>query len=469
MTELNLTLRQELWRRGHLAWKLHAAQKLIYEQVQSVKTREYVILASRRFGKSYLGCIMALEFCLQNPGKRVNIIAPNRKHATDIVVPLIDKIIKDAPKGLVKRTKSEYKWHVGGADLVLGGFDTASDSFRGTEGDLIIIEESGFADPNDYEYIMRSIIKPLLLHSRGKLIHLTTPPRSADHPFVSNTIPEAKVNKSFWQFTLYDNPLLDDEQRAMAVKDCGGIHTDDFRREYMCEIIRDSNFVVIPSFTQARHVKPFGIPESRFTWTAIDGGGKRDRTVALLLMYDYVRAKILVVDERDFAPNTTSDVITDSIKSMEKANFAWSEHEPCRWSDSPGQVIADWYKLHDFQVMMPFKDEVDAQINIVNLKMATDKIEVHPRCVTLIACLEYGMFNDKRTDFIRTPTLGHLDALMALVYGVRMMNDSNPFPELPLPDNSMKRPARASQRHWSTSPRETDIQTINAFRARNKR
>ena len=44
----------------------------------------------------------------------------------------------------------------------------------------------------------------------------------------------------------------------------------------------------------------------------------------------------------------------------------------------------------------------------------------------------FGLWNEKRTDFIRTDTLGHCDGIASLMYGIRSIDTTtNPIPFYP--------------------------------------
>ena len=100
-----------LWQSGFLAWKCHPGQLEIYKQLRALdsKIQEALVFCARRFGKSTLGVIMALEDCLRNPESQVRIIGPTIKQTIAIVEPILRKVTRDAPEGLIHRIKSEYR------------------------------------------------------------------------------------------------------------------------------------------------------------------------------------------------------------------------------------------------------------------------------------------------------------------------------------------------------------------------
>lgn len=414
------------WAKGDLSWKLHSAQLKIYNTIRGLGpgVRESVILCARRFGKSYLGVLLAIEDCVRNPGSMVRIIGPEIKQTTQIVVPIITKIIADAPHGFVRRTKSENKWVIGSSELVLGGFDAQNiDTHRGSESYSIYIEESGSSDSDQYQYAMKDVLKPQLLHSRGRLIHLTTPPKVMTHEFVLETIPEAKVNQAFFKYTIYDNPLLDSDQISDAVRDSGGIHSITFKREYLCELIKDETVLIVPEFDEYRHVESFSTPEYAHYITVIDMGGVRDKTVALLCYYDFEKGKRRVLDERVFPSNTPTSIVAQGILEMESQ----VEEIKYRWADASGQTQVDMHAL-GFGIQVPPKEDWEANINQLKIAFQEDRWRLNEKCKFTIATLSSGTFNKNHTDFERSNALGHCDAIAAMMYANRVIDMSNPVP-----------------------------------------
>lgn len=422
---------EECWMEGQLGYKLHAAQKIIYDTLRAVSPdiRESVALCARRFGKSYLGVLMAIEDCLRNPGVYVRIIGPEISQTINIVEPLLTKIISDAPSGLIQRKAAEHRWRVGQSFLVVGGFDNKNiQKHLGQESYSIYIEETGVSNADDYTYAQREVLSPHLLHSRGKRVHLTTPPVEPTHPFVIDVIPKAKLNGVYFEYTIYDNPLLDETQIKEAIEESGGLDTDAFKRNYLCHIIRDAHRTVFPEFNRAAHVKRFELSKPNYFITSIDFGGKRDKTVALLCYYDWHTGRDIVLDERMFEVNTDTKTIIDSVLKME------AEHEVdydfhSRYADSPGQLQVDCNSIYNFHFTIPCKDNVDAAINAVRFRLGDNKLVLHERCKFLSLTLDSAQYNEMRTDFMRSEALGHNDAGMALVYAVRSIDrDTNPYP-----------------------------------------
>ena len=418
--------RSILWRQGDLQWKLHAGQQVIYDRVQQLppNARQVVFLCGRRFGKSYLTLTLALEACLKKPGSRILICAPYIKQASEIATTLMPTVTADAPKGLITRHRSTHRWHFqNGSVLMLSGLDLVAEAIRGTEFDNIYLEEDGSAAPDDFLYKVDSVLMPTLLKSRGRIFHVTTLSRIEDHPLHTVIIPKAEAQGSLFKFPTTDCPLYTKEQLDEMCEEVGGQDSIAWRREFMCQMVRDTSIVAVPEWADI-YIKEFELPASYKPLISGDVGGVRDKSAFLLITYDYLRSKALVVDERVFEHHTPSTTIMADVKEME-ATYSRGKTIP-RFVDAPGQLQVDLAQA-GFPCALPKKDSFESSLNFLRSSLPT--IEIHPRCKQLIACLRFARLNNQRTDFERTAEHGHADAIMAIIYGLRAINRSNPYPQ----------------------------------------
>lgn len=418
-------IKQYFWGKGDLEYKLWEQQHPIRNTIKNLPNtaQTIVMLCSRQFGKSTLGCILALEDCLQNHNVSVMILAPEIKHARSIVNPRLRMLTADAPDGMVTHIKSEDRWIIGRSEIILGGFDIKNAGrVRGKTLHKIYIEEIVESNPDSYRESIRSDLAPALTHSKNpQMIYLTTLPKIPDHPFITETIPEAQHHNAFFKYTIHDNKMLTKEQYDTCVRLAGGEDSVDFRREYLCELVRDQSITVIPHFSKD-HVGVFELPLQSRYFVSIDFGGVRDKTVALLHTYDFFNARHMIIDERVFDPNTPTDDIVGELWKME-SGYTIEQ----RISDCPGQLLIDLNSIHGYTVIMPNKTDWQAAVNQMSVLFSTNKIIIHPRCQFLILSCRSGTFNKNKTDFDRTYTLGHCDALAALMYAVRSQNLETPY------------------------------------------
>lgn len=425
-------VKNKLWQLGMLKWKLWDQQRPIYETVRGLpdNTGTAVVLCARQFGKSYLGALLAVEDCIRYPGCSVLIVGPTIKQTVDIVHQSLKKIAEDAPPGLINRSKSETRWYIGDSELIVGGFDVSNATRqRGKTIQSIYLEELVDSNPDQYNETIRSDLGPALTHSKGgKMVFLTTPPRLPDHPFLLDTVPEAQFHNSYFCYTIDDNKQLSSEQYDACVRRCGGRDTVEFQREYLCKVVRDTTITVVPSFDANIHVRDFSLPAASFMQVAVDWGGVRDFTVALLHTYDFASDTDLVWDELMWPANTPTSKILEGLYQLEKG---YKIHQ--RWIDAPPQLVSIDMGQIGYYASVPMKTDWMAAVNGMSSRFAQGKVMVHPRCKFLIQSLRSGIFNKMKTDFERTATLGHCDALAALMYGIRHQDRSAPYPTFQVP------------------------------------
>lgn len=454
-SEAKLAAAHYMWQREKdLSYKLDNLQIRIHEIVNSVKAKKVCILSSRQIGKSYWDCCFSLQFLVLFPNKIARIVAPTLKQAGDIVQDNLARIILDAPPGFITNRKTDYRWELSnGSSLRLGALERANvDGNRGGNASLVIYEECGFVKQEDFIYGVNSVLGPQLLRSKGIELYVSSPSEDPDHPLHTQVLPECESLGTAFVFTVFDSPSITRDMVAEAMRRSGCVFDMDFidgvyqlkyinaqtvnelaskrnvflseafRREYLAEIIRPATLMVIPGYNPAIHVSPFRMPINCVWSITVDWGGVRDLTVALLHTYDYLTDTDLIWDEKMWPANTSTDIIYNGLQEWEEAYPVQT-----RWGDVPGQLQVDLASQYDYQINLPQKSDWKASVNNMSARFSTNKILIHTRCTFTQKSCRAGMFNKNRTDFERTPDLGHCDALAALMYAIRSQDRSNPY------------------------------------------
>jgi hypothetical protein len=409
-----------LWRRGELSWKLRPEQRKLHALLRDASTDLAVFNISRRFGKTFTTSL----FCVEEALRSKQIILFATAFLTDLqnfVLPIINGILSDCPPDLMpvyKATTKEFHFH-NGSKLRLVGLDKNENSLRGNAISRLVIDEAAFV--SKLQYLYTSVIIPATMKQPFKIVTISTPPESPEHFFASELIPRAKERGTYVCLTIDDISDLPAEEKERLLNEVGGKDSVTAQREFYCKIIADEERAVCPTFKAEEHVREFAVPQYGNWLTAIDTGGVRDKTVALLITYDYAAQKVLVCDERTFEPNTPTKVWLESVRKME------DKYITTRVIDASGQLLIDLSSL-DYVGMLPKKDEFNASIQFLRMAFYRGEVVINARCKHLIATLEGGLLNSSRTDFERSRTLGHCDAIMALIYGLRHVNKSNAVP-----------------------------------------
>lgn len=434
----------KLWHLGNLSWKLEPVQKDIYNAYYESKEKLNTVLASRRLGKSYVLCVLAIEQCLKYPNSLVKYLAPTQKNVRTIINPNIAKILEDCPLDLLpeyKKNDGFYKFP-NGSEIQLAGTDAGNaEALRGGDSHLCIIDEAGFCD--DLKYIIQSILIPTTLLTKGKLILSSTPPKSPGHEF-ADYVERAEERKSLVKKTIYDGlgSRITMEIIAEIREELGGEDSQDFRRECLCEMARDGESTVVPEFDkdlEEEIIKSWTRPPHYDRYVAGDIGLK-DWSVFLFGYYDYKEAKLIIEDEVVLKGKGTaaenkigSDVIANAIKAKEKElyyNDLSREIKPhyLRVTDNSLFFVNDLKNMHDLDFLPTLKDDKDAALNNMKVLLKQGRIIINPKCHVLINHLKFATWNKTRTSYLRKDG-HHYDAVDALIYFCRAINlNKNPYP-----------------------------------------
>ena len=142
-------------------------------EVFSAKNRFRVLVAGRRFGKSYLSCIELFTKALERPGETFFYCAPTYRMAKDIAWKTLKKVI---PKEYI-RAKNE-------TDLRLDLVNDSTIELKGTENAMalrgrslagVVLDEAAFMESE----VWFEVIRPALADKQGWALFISTPDGTA--------------------------------------------------------------------------------------------------------------------------------------------------------------------------------------------------------------------------------------------------------------------------------------------------
>jgi len=422
----------ESWRRGDLSFQLRPTQKEISkwwnEDVVAVLT---ILHARRGFGKTWFLLTDAFETMAKQPGCRLVYAAPSREMAKSIVIPtallIIPRDLPDAVRPVWAASEHAFIHPNGSRCVVEGADDDHGAHLRGPFAHRVYMDELAFWRYCDYVY--RSVLYPQVERTGGRMLGVSTSPESPHHEFATILIPEAKSDGAYTKISLDDDYTVTDEQKNKIAAQYSGTRDADegrkstqFKREYLCELVTETERAVLPEFSIEFHVKQSSQPEFFDAYESLDLG-MTDLTHCLFAHYDFARACIVVARELVRQYVTVSQLAPE-IVDIERV--LWPEKTPRkRVADAAPISLAEFARQHALQPDLVPRElrfsaalnrDPEALINRARSLLAAKRIEIDPSCVELIAQCQGGLWNERRTDFERIPRLGHLDGVMALVY-----------------------------------------------------
>jgi hypothetical protein len=425
------------WARADLSHKLSRRQRRAVCRWRERRPRRYALVWTRRGGKSRVKCVIAIEESMRTPNFIVKFGAPTLKEAHEIVVPLMQDLLSDAPQGLVKFNMQQLRWTFSnGSTIKLSGCDGLNaNRLRGTAAHLVIVDEAGFA--TNLTYVIESVLRPQLITTGGCMLLSSTPPATPAHPF-QDYAAAADARGDIDVCTLDDvvaepDSHISKEEAEDAIREAGGRDHTTCKREYFCRFETDEMSAVLPEWNAHRaYVAPdvaVEPPMHRTLWVAADFGFS-DLTFAIFAWTDWERARLVVEDELVFE---AKGALTVGHAIMRKEREIWPGLTPAlRVADAGNQLLAT---LHEAGCSFApvVKTDADAALSMLRNAIQTHRVVVNPKCSHLRAHCAHAIWGNKqRTTYARSAGLGHFDGVDALKYLVRHADiRSNPTPALP--------------------------------------
>lgn len=431
-----------LWRDGDLEYLLHdgttsreRGQVGVLRAFGSSPARRFIVECARRWGKSWLACVLAVMFAIQRPKAQIRYAAPTQKMVRTIVIPLLREILEDCPADL-RPTFSVVDgiWRFpNGSEIHIAGVDNqGADRLRGVSTDLAIVDEAGFVD--DLDYLVTSVLLPQLLTVDGRMLLISTPATSPDHAFTAYCV-EAEAQGSYAHATIYDAPHVTGAQVEEYKREAGGEDATAWQREGLARRVVDETRAVVPEFTkvQSEVVRVAERPQHFHAWVSLDLGFY-DMSVAVLGWGDFKRAKLVIAREV-VRQRARSREINEAVREAERETFG-DVAPRLRIIDAPAITVAD---MDDRELGMHWqlasKDDAEASLNALRMAVASRTLEIDPSCKVTIAHLRNAIWNKSRTGYERVRTEReehHFDGVDAAKYLVRHADlRLNPYPLMP--------------------------------------
>lgn len=442
----------QLWELGDLSYKLKGIQKEMRDKVYDSSHDITVFLCSRQTGKSYTMCLIAAEYCQRHPNTKVLLMFPKKNMAAAVAKEQMRAIHSDCPNHLKPEHKiadKEFVYPNGSVIMMAGADGGHAESVRGKTIHLTLCDEGGFFPYNDMMYIINSILMPTMTTTNGKMIIASTPSKEPDHPFLTNFVDIYRSEGWLVEYDIYSNPLIDDKIRNKIIERYPlGEEDPEYQREYLLKTNASSSLMVVPEWTDLATdiVKEVEMPVYYDGYVSCDPAVV-DLTGILFGYYDFLRKKLVIVDEGVLGGEGQRSLTTDDIANclIRKESSVFSDKytgeitKPYMriMDNNLPLLVNDLLFKHNIRFTTTKKDGKEDKVNNVRMMFKRGEIEIHPRCVNLIEHIRTAKWKSNRKEFARNKgnknkniKANHSDLLDALVYLVRNLQpQKNPYPE----------------------------------------
>lgn len=461
--------RADLWTSGDLGWILDDGQRETHGLIHHAKTGRFVLEWSRRRGKSYLLCVLAIEQCLRKERSRVVYGAPTAKEVSEIIVPLIEDICAHAPNEYRPKYSTQsghFEFRNGGRIVLFGCEDKhRANRGRGPGADLVLVDEAGFIPI--LQYVLHSVLNPQTLTTGGKTVIASTPSDEPDHDFTKLAEAAESVG-SYVKRDIYDNPRLTLARIEQFVRDEAetlGMSVDQFkesptfRREYLAQRVTDKTLAVMgDDWEKGKELACWDVVRPKFfdSYVALDMGGV-DPHAVLFGYWHFEMGALVIEDELLLRNGENTSQLANAIKDKERelwGNSCWEgtlrgvedvkqlpswlqlqvvKRPPAqpflRISDNDAQMVIDLQQLHGITFIPTAKDDKRLAVNKMRVMMRAGEIVIAHKCIHLQRHLSQTIWKNERQLDYRRKNGEHGDLLDCLVYMCRNVRISkNPMP-----------------------------------------
>ena len=410
-------------------WYLRPDQLRLYRMLRDGK--RCLSNTHRRWGKSTTTFVYIFERCIR---EKIIVRAGGitQKSFREIFITLLEHIYGDCMELAPRYLSRDDCWlFESGSRIYLFGVKDKDESAkaRGNEADIIYCDEYGFWKYRP-RYTLTHVLGPQLDTTNGQMIITSTIPPDLTHDFITQIASASAGNYYFYQdiHMSLEEGIVSDEQHERILERCGGVMSDAYRIEYELRDDGAKDRLVIPEACTLR-VGTIERPPSFDSYVCFDLG-LVDNTAVLFGYLDFTKGNLVI--EREYFEHYKST--EDIVKECKRIERELGYDKPKRIGDNEMQQLFDMGRSYGYTVMPVSKRKKESnkgyRDSVINqLRVGLSKILINEEmCPNLVQQLRFGIWNVNRTDFERTETMGHLDALMAMCYFFDNVNwRKNPY------------------------------------------
>lgn len=357
-------------------------------EVFKSKTRFRVLVAGRRFGKSYLSCIELLRAAIDRPGEVYFYCAPTYRMAKDIAWKTLKSLVPQP--WIASKNESDLKIELrNGSMIELKGTENAM-ALRGRSLGGVVLDEAAFMDSG----VWFEVLRPALADKQGWALFISTPEGTASWFYDLWNYAEEDKDWDRWSYTTIEGGNVPPEEVEAAR---GQLDPRTFRQEFEASFENLSGLVAINFSEENIDKKAIDIPQLPL-WVGLDFNVDNMSAVCGVRVGDdlHIFHEILLVnattwemaDELNhrFGLERRKDVCPDPTGAARKtAGVGLTDHAILRKSGHRVSTPKSPWKIRD-------------KVNCVNTAIldgtGARRLFIHPRCKETIKSLRTLVYDD---------------------------------------------------------------------------
>ena len=397
--------------------RLSSPQSAIYHD----KSRFRVVVAGRRFGKTFLSTTELLRVAIQGQKKNIWYVAPTYKAAKDIAW---DMLKEQVPKSWVRKiNESELSMKLkNGSVISLKGAEKP-DNLRGRSIDFCVMDEFADMKPETWHEVLR----PSLSDRQGNALFIGTP-KGRNHFY--DLWSQGLDDWASFQFTTLDGGNVPCDEVEAAKRD---LDERTFKQEYLAAFVNYSG-IIYYNFDRLESVKKID-DDGEILHVGMDFNLDPMSAVVAIRQHD----SLCVIDEIVIFGSNTDEMVDELRYRSPKRKMIIYPAPACRQRKTSAGGRTDLSILQNAGFAVKVRERhtsIRDRINAVNARLKTTDGKRHlfvdPKCKQAVKSLERQTYKEGTNQPDKDSGFDHMnDALGYLVdylYPIKRLHDT-PQPE----------------------------------------
>ena len=374
------------------------------QAIANDKSRWRIVVAGRRFGKTYLA-IREMCYFARIPNKTVYYIAPTYRMCKAIVWEELKEKLH-ALRWIKKINETELKIDlVNGSKIVLAGSDSP-DRIRGIfVSGIVIFDEYADMDPDIW-----TVMRPALADKGGHAMWIGTPKGKGNHFYEMYQWAQDQDNWSTYKYTTIEGGNVPAEEIRSAERE---MDERTFKQEFMADWV-DYKGLVYYAFTE-QHIEKIK-DDANTNVVHIGMDFNIDPGSATIATQD--KDGLHVFDEIELRNSNTFEMV-DEITRRYPNSRVIVYPDPAGSARKTSSVTTDHKILSNAGFTIQARrahPRVKDRINSVNSAFASGKIKIDPKCKSLRSCLNKLSYREGSNEQDKNSGIDHMpDALGYMV------------------------------------------------------
>lgn len=349
-------------------------------RVAASSARFRVLIAGRRFGKTYL-CMRELARWAAQPGQRVWYVAPTYRMARQILWDPLKTRLMDL-RWVAKKDESDLRLDlVNGSSIALRGADNP-DSLRGVGLDAVILDE--FADIDEKAWT--EVLRPTLSDRQGQALFCGTPKgMNWAYDLYLRGLATTEHQWESWQMTTIDGGRVPAAEIESAARD---LDQRTFRQEYLASWETNTS-IIYYAFDRAESVQ-----DTQITSNNLHIGMDFNCEPMSAVVFVKTARGLHAIDEI-VIPGSNTDEMAQEIRHRYPRQNITIYPDPAgraRKTSAGGRTDHSILSNAGFQVRSrsshpPVRDRINAVNSLLCNSLGERRLTISPACRRLIECL----------------------------------------------------------------------------------